>query len=146
MCLELAILELEKDARSPKAIAPLERALEVRPDYLEARLQLGLLQMNAEKFSVALGTLLAIKKVDGEHAPALFNALAYVSLRLKSPEEAQKYVNQALKWDRTEEDKRRTQELLRYLKPEVSNTPGPLTVASSTRDDERPTLARARID
>jgi tetratricopeptide (TPR) repeat protein len=119
MCFELALLELETDGRSPRAIAPLERALEVRPDYLEARLQLGLLQMNEEKFSLALGTLLAIKKVDDEHAPKLFNALAYVSLRLKSSEEAQKYVDLALKWDRTEEDKRRTQELLRYLKPDL---------------------------
>jgi tetratricopeptide (TPR) repeat protein len=140
MCFDLALLEREKDRVSPKAVASLQRALEVKPDYLEARLELGLTQINMQKLSEALATLLAIKKVDGEHAPALFNALTFIYLRLQSPEEARKYANLALKWDRTEEDKRRTQDLLRYLNPAV-DAPSPRS-APVNSDGERPALAR----
>ena len=140
MCFDLALLEREKDRVSPKAVASLQRALEVKPDHLEARLELGLTQINMQKLSEALATLLAIKKVDGEHAPALFNALTFIYLRLQSPEEARKYADLALKWDRTEEDKRRTQDLLRYPNPTV-DAPSPRS-APVNSDGERPALAR----
>lgn len=115
MCYELAMFELEKDRASTKAIAALERALEVKPEYLEARLQLGLIQMNAQKYPAALETLLKIHKVNDEHAATLFNALAYTYMRTGNSEEARKHAQSALKWDRTDEDKRRTADLLRYL-------------------------------
>jgi Flp pilus assembly protein TadD len=142
MCFDLGMLELETDQASAKAAEALSRALEVKPDYTDARLRLGFLQLNARQFSQALATLTAIHKIDDENAPSLFNALAYANLQAGFRDEARRQAETALKWDKTDAEKQRTEQLLRIL-----NEPDPVqqtTVAATASVDEGPAETDAR--
>jgi tetratricopeptide (TPR) repeat protein len=115
MCFHLAMLELETDQASAQALAALLRAVEVKPDYTDARLQLGLVQMNTHDYPAALASLRQIRKIDDDHAATLFNALAYVDMQTGNPDDARKQAEAALKWDRTDAEKQRTEQLIRFL-------------------------------
>ena len=157
MCYHLAMLELEKNQTSDLAISTLRRALLVKPDYTEARLQLGLVQMNARDYPAALATLAGVRKIDDEHAATLFNALAYAYMETKNFSEARKSAELALKWDRTDFDKQSTEQLFAYLdarenptparppQPPVLSTPA-IPTEDSTIVDEAPRLVRIKLE
>jgi tetratricopeptide (TPR) repeat protein len=143
MCFHLAMLELRMDQASDKAVAALERALEVKPDYTDARLQLGFMRLNALDYAAALVALSQIHQIDGEHAAALFNALAYAYSQIGKPDEVRKQAETALKWDRTDADKRQTENILRYLSSGLEPDKRPPAVRSTfSLVGERPTLVR----
>jgi tetratricopeptide (TPR) repeat protein len=115
MCFNLAMLELSRDGRSKVAFDALQRALEVKPEYAEARIQLGLARLNAEQYGAALNTLSALKHVEPDKAATVFNALAFSCLKMGALEEARKNALQAQKWDRTDAETQQTREILSYL-------------------------------
>jgi tetratricopeptide (TPR) repeat protein len=115
MCYHLGALELEKDPTSSLAIAALKRALDAKPDYTDARLRLGLAQLNAHDYAAGVGTLQQIHKIGDEQAPTLFNGLAYGYFQTGEPEKAREAARNALKWDQSDADKERTANIMAVL-------------------------------
>lgn len=76
LCFQLAMLQ--RDAKQPvaKALASLERAVKSKPDYTEARIQLGLARADARDFPGAVKSLMAIEAITPERASAVYCALA----------------------------------------------------------------------
>ena len=81
-----------------KIRAALERAIELKPDFDEARFRLALRESNRAAFAAAIAQLRAMKSVDAKRAFAYWTALAYalgeVGKRgeaVKAAEEAEKH-------------------------------------------------------
>jgi tetratricopeptide (TPR) repeat protein len=142
MCFHLAMLELEQSQTSDRALAALQRAVGVKPDYTDARFQLGLVEMNRHEYEGAIAAFGWIHKIDDEHAATLFNALAYAYLQVKNYDEARKQAVLALKWDKTDFDKQRSEQVIRYL-DQIDRKDHPVAPAQMSEiQDERPHLAR----
>jgi tetratricopeptide (TPR) repeat protein len=150
MCFHLAMLE--RGARQPddKVIPPLLRALKLRPDYLDARLQLGEVELNAHNYEAALGAFLQIHNIVPDRAPELFNGMAYAYMQIGNLAEARKQAINARKWDRTEVDSRQTDDLIRYLdlRESAEKTPAraalPQAASLAPPASEIPALQRVR--
>jgi tetratricopeptide (TPR) repeat protein len=113
LCLMLAVLEREAGQPPANFIAPLERALQLKPDYDDARLQLGLAQVETREFPAAIATLMAIPTVTPERATPLFLALAYAKLQTGDAEGARHDAETALKWVRTPAEKAGAEQVLK---------------------------------
>ncbi len=112
LCLMLAGLEREAGQPPAKRIAPLQRALQLKPDFDDARLQLGLAQVETREFPAVIATLMQIPTVTPERAPPLFLSLAYAKLQTGDFEGARRDVETALKWVRTPAEKAGAEEIL----------------------------------
>jgi tetratricopeptide (TPR) repeat protein len=154
ICYDYAMLKSQTAAGGKSAIPILRRAVELKPDYVAARLQLGLLLASEQSYADALDQLHQIKKIDPEQAPAYFLALAYSNLKTEHKEEARKNAESAKKWAKTPAQSDQADSLLRYLDESkadatrvASAQPEPLTKlgdqgkADST-DPGPPTLRR----
>ncbi|HLJ48271.1 MAG TPA: tetratricopeptide repeat protein [Bryobacteraceae bacterium] len=115
MCFHYAMLDRRGGDLKKEAIPALDRALELKPDYLEARLELGMMYLNMHEWNAALINLATIKHVDEEHAHRLFSGLAYADMHLGDAEAARKNAELAKKYAATDDEKRQSDELLRYL-------------------------------
>ena len=150
LCFDLALLELQHGDELPQPLAALHRAVQLKPDYVDARLELGLTELKAKQYKEAIADLLLIKRIDPDRAGRYFNALAYSYTQTSNFPEARKQANAALKWDRTDPDKQQTDSLLRYLDSREqaekynSNTSNRPT-AENGQTDGRPRLARASV-
>jgi tetratricopeptide (TPR) repeat protein len=149
MCYDYAVLESQTAGGGKTAIPILRRAVELKPDYVAARLQLGLLLTSERSYSEALDQLHQIQKIDPEQAPAYFLALAYSDLNTGHKDEARKNAESAKKWAKAAGDSEQADSLLRYLdESKASSTSAasaqPLTKPgdqqSADNTDDRPTL------
>jgi tetratricopeptide (TPR) repeat protein len=115
MCLHLA--ELERAASQPddKIIPPLLRALKSRPDYFDARLELALAEVNARNFEGALAAFVQLHNLPSDKAAMVFNGIAYAYTQTGDLVQARKYAINARKWNRTDDETRQTDDLIRYL-------------------------------
>lgn len=155
MCFDYAILTLQADSNAKDAVPALRHALELQPDYLDARLQLGLLLASRRNFSEAIDELRQIKKVNPDQAPSYFLALGYSYLGTSHFDDARKNAESAKKWAKSAADTEQTVTLLRVLDevqsarnappvpvaavPPVQSAPPPVTARP---DDSPPTLQR----
>lgn len=150
MCYDYAMLESQTATGGKTAIPILRRAVELKPDYVAARLQLGLLLTSERSYSEALDQLHQIQKIDPEQAPAYFLALAYSDLNTGHKDEARKNAELAKKWAKAPGESEQADSLLRYLdESKASSTitasaqpltkPGDQQSADNT-DPDRPTL------
>jgi tetratricopeptide (TPR) repeat protein len=98
MCFKLASMEREANAPADRIIAPLQRAVESKPDYTDAQLQLGIVQVAVRDFAPAIQTLLSIRRITPAYATPLFTSLAYAYLRTGDLEQARKNLDAARKW------------------------------------------------
>ena len=115
MCYHYAMLEREKGKEGRAVVPILERALQLKPDYLEARIELGNAKMTSGDYPGAIADLSKITKIDPEKAPRLFSSLAYAYARGGNTEAARQNAELAQKWAKSPEDKNRAAEMLRYL-------------------------------
>ncbi len=98
ICFELALMEREA-RQSPETFIPmLERAVNKKPDYTEALVQLGLAQSRARQYESAIATLLRIHDVKKEQAAPVFTGLAYAYLQTGDLASARKHAETARKW------------------------------------------------
>jgi Flp pilus assembly protein TadD len=102
MCLRLALLEREANQPAEKIVPPLERALHSRPDYADARIQLGLMKIKLGEFAAAIDLLMGIENVTPEQATPLFSGLAYAYLETGDVENARTNAQVARKWARNQ--------------------------------------------
>jgi hypothetical protein len=80
MCFHLAMLQRRQKAASDEVRPSLLRALQAKPDYVEARLQLAYLELGDQKYAEALALFNAIPAPRREDAAALFGGRALVHL------------------------------------------------------------------
>ncbi len=111
----LALADLERDAGLPpaKRIAPLERALQAKPDYEAARFQLGLAQVETRDFPAAITTLMRIPTVTPDQATALFMALAYAKLQTGELDGARRDAEKARRYVRTPKEQSGVDQILK---------------------------------
>ena len=143
LCYHLALFELQHGNSEDKAAAALRRAIELKPDYLDARLELGLTDLKANRYADAIADLKQIKHIDQARASRYFNALAYAYSQTGSFPEAHKQAEAARKWNRTDEEKEQTESLLRYLDARAQDHESPATAEPT---DERPHLERKPLE
>ncbi len=141
MCFHLAMLELQHGDIETTAIPALRRALEGKPDYHDARFELGIAELRANHYAESIADLKLLKTVKPDNAGRYFNALAYSYAHTGNLSEARKQAESAKKWDRTDPDKEQTANLLRYL--EEQERAKPVAASEGARDAGRPRLAMA---
>ncbi len=148
MCFDYAMLESQETPTSKEVVSLLRRALELKPDYVEARLALGLTLASQGSYAEAADQLHQVKKVNPEQAPSYFLALAYSDLGTGHPDEARKNAESARKWAKSSADTEQADSLLKTLDASQSasaQTPGlpPKPTLQTSNDAEgtgRPTL------
>jgi tetratricopeptide (TPR) repeat protein len=117
----LAHLESAAGAPAERVIDLLNRALELNPNYYDARLELGFVAAKAKKFDLATAALSAagqLAKGDNshlEHAYVLSYTLAYCYAQLNQSEQALAYGEKAKRAARSGQDQEQTASLLRYI-------------------------------
>lgn len=114
MCYNYALL-LRETGGYDQQVAALKRAIELKPDYTDARLQLGSLLLGKQDYAGALAALKEVKKVSPEQAEWFFGALAFAQLRTGDHENARKNAELAKKWAKTPSETKNAYEVLRYL-------------------------------
>jgi tetratricopeptide (TPR) repeat protein len=115
MCFEYAMLESRANSVGKTAVEALDRAVKLKPDYTEARLQLGLMKLNTQEWAAALGILGQIGKVNEDQAAWLFSGLAYAQAHMGDRAQARASAEKAKKYAKTPEQTNRADDLLRYL-------------------------------
>ncbi len=102
MCFQLAALQREAHAPVATVIPVLERAVELRPDFTEALVNLGLARMETREFEKAIESLMKVPTVAPGAAPAVFTALAYSNLQTGHLDDARNHAATARKYAKTQ--------------------------------------------
>ena len=131
LCYDLALLQKETGSAEREIFPALRKAIELKPDYIEARLQLGFAQLNAKQYGSALATLAPVKSVDPDRASYLFNALAYANVQLGNADVARTNAELARKWAKEPSQSQRADELLRYLDSQKERAAEQAAIASA---------------
>lgn len=128
LCFQLAMLEREAKQPPAKIIPILERGLKSKPDYVDAKIQLGLTRIDARDFPGAVSTLTSIAKITPQYAPSVYCGLAYAYVQTGDLEGARDGVGTCQKWAKTDADKNRAERILKFIearsKPAVAVRPG----------------------
>lgn len=136
------------DIDDQKAAELLRRAVELDPDFKEARYLLGFLALNAGQYEDAVTHLVRVKRLEPHQAFPFFRALAYASYRAGKKDEAKKAAERAREHAETPNQNRDAEDLLALVtRPgtpvEASVLPAPRTGAPGPApDQERRLLAR----
>ncbi|HTA46303.1 MAG TPA: tetratricopeptide repeat protein [Bryobacteraceae bacterium] len=115
MCFHLASLEQTAHQPNEKIIPPLLRALKGRPDYVDARIELGVVELNAQNYDAAIAAFVQLHNIPAERAPLVFNGMAYAYAQKGDLTSARQQALNARKWDRTDVETRQTDDLIRYI-------------------------------
>jgi tetratricopeptide (TPR) repeat protein len=137
MCFQYGNLQFQAEPK--EAAAAFEAALQLKPDYTDARLQLGLLLTNQRIYLQAIGHLTQIRNITPDRANRLFSALAYNYSQSGDMEKARENAANAKKWAKTRREIEQADSMLRYLEPREK----PVTRRNSTAasaDPARPVL------
>lgn len=151
MCYHLGIFERQAGKTKERAIPAFQRAIELDRNYIDARLELGLAQLQVQEYQAALVNLGAIHNIDPERASRLFNGLGYAFANTGNLQEAKKNAELAQKWNRNDEDKRQTEQLLDYLSRRITlearstSGGGAVDRASANTENDSPHLARKEL-
>jgi tetratricopeptide (TPR) repeat protein len=142
LCFDLAVLDREAKLPPAKVIPILERSLQSKPDFTEAKVQLGLLRIEARDFPGAITMLMSIPKITSQSAPSVYCGLAYARIQTGELDEAQGDAQTCAKWAKTDAETARAQRISKLIearsKPSVAVLPGEKLqrVAGITRDLE----------
>jgi Flp pilus assembly protein TadD len=139
MCYNYALLVSETSDRDAQ-VAALNRAIELKPDYVEARLQLGSVLLAKQDFPGALAALKEVKKVNADQAEWFFGGLAFAQMRTGDNAGARKNAELAKKWAKTPSETQTAYEILRYLDGMEKQQPEGAQPVASVADAGRPTL------
>jgi tetratricopeptide (TPR) repeat protein len=102
-------------SKDAEMIRVLSKAVELKPDFTDAMLLLGLTRYNAQKYGEAIETLIKIKRVTPDQAEPLFQALAYSYARLGAIPQAKEAAASAGKYARTDWERTAVDQLLEYV-------------------------------
>jgi tetratricopeptide (TPR) repeat protein len=102
-------------APAPEIIKVLQQAVQAKPDFYEARFNLGMEAVRAGDCKITIDALAGIKTLKAENASLVFSAEAYCYWRLGNPNEARRLGEQAKQYAKTPEEINRAQNLLDQL-------------------------------
>jgi tetratricopeptide (TPR) repeat protein len=128
MCFDLAVLDREAKQPPAKIIPILERSLQSKPEFTEAKVQLGLVRIEARDFPGAIAMLTSIPKITSQSAPSVYCGLAYAHIQTGDLEEAQGDAQTCDKWAKTDAETARARRISQLIgarsKPSVAVRPG----------------------
>lgn len=124
MCYDYAMLSRNGSDAVKNALPAFQKALDLKPDYSEARLQFGLMLVNTRNYEEAIVQLRQVKKVDSEQAQWYFPALAYAYVKTGDKEKARANADAAKKWAKTPQQIEHADALLRLIEPQPSSGKG----------------------
>jgi hypothetical protein len=101
MCFRLAVLMRETRQPPAKIVPVLERALKSKPDYTEAAIQLGVVQVEGRDFAGGIATLTAIPAVTPDRAASVYCALGFAHTETGYLAEARGNLETCRKWSKT---------------------------------------------
>ncbi len=101
MCFDYAMLSRNGGDAVKESLPAFQKALELKPDYAEARVQFGLMLVNTRNYPEAIVQLNQVKKIDPEQAQWYFPALAFAYLQTGDKEKAREKAEAAKKWAKT---------------------------------------------
>jgi tetratricopeptide (TPR) repeat protein len=104
MCLALAMLQSEAHVPAEKIVPVLEQALKEKPDFTEAKIQLGLVRIAARDFPRGIAILTAIPQVTPERAPSVYCGLSYAHVETGDLATARQDAETCRKWAKTGPD------------------------------------------
>ncbi|HVV44044.1 MAG TPA: hypothetical protein VHC72_02535, partial [Bryobacteraceae bacterium] len=107
----------ERQAKEPpaKVIPILERAVKSNPGFTEAKIELGMMQIDARNFSGAVSVLMSIPDIRPQQATLVFCGLAYADVQTGDLDNARKYADDCRKWAKTDADQRRAAPVLKFV-------------------------------
>jgi len=143
MCFHYAMLQ-----HSPEAILTLQKAIDLKPDYSDARLQLGITLMRQRSYLQALGQLREIKSLDEDKAHALFSALAYCYFETGDMDRARQNAESTKKWATTPEEIQQADSIIRFADPRKSGGTASTAVrlpAAPAAPGPQPDVAAAKL-
>lgn len=111
MLVTLAQLQVANKQPPAQVIPLLERALQAKPDFSEAQMQLGFLRVAERQFEAGISVLMSVQNVTPERATGVFTTLAYAYLQTGDLERARQNLDTAKKWARAPEDAQRLAQL-----------------------------------
>jgi Flp pilus assembly protein TadD len=125
MCLQLAVLQ--EAGRQPTAtiMASLERALQSKPDYADAILQMGLVRVAAGEYQTGVATLMKVGQIRPQQASQVYSALAYGYLRLGDLARARKDVETARQYTGDANQVKRLDAMLALIDARAASPLGP---------------------
>lgn len=129
MCYDYAMFTWRATSRQKDIIPILRRALELQPDYVDARLQLGLALASTQSFSEAIDQLRQVKHVKPEQASTFFQALGYSYLATSKMDDARANAEAAKKYAKTTAEIDGADRLLRALDAAAKPHSAPAQVA-----------------
>lgn len=115
MCFHYAVLRHNEGAKVADVLPALRRAVELKPSYADAWIELGMGLMELHDYAGALDALGALQSVTAQQAPQYFAARSYASLQTGNREDAKKYGEFARQYARTPEEREQADSVLRYL-------------------------------
>lgn len=128
LCFDLAVLDREAKVPPAKIIPILQRAIGSKPDYTDARVQLGLVRIEARDFSGAIETLTSIPKITSRAAPSVYCGLAYARVEAGVLDKALDDAQTCRKYASTPADTDRADRILRLVRarsdPRAAVRPG----------------------
>lgn len=143
MCFDYAMLSRSTADAVATAVPAFQKALELKPDYAEARVQLGLMLVNTRKYPEAIAQLSQIKKIDPEQAQWYFPALAFSYLQTSDKAKARENAELAKKWAKTAQQLDHANALLESLDSTAKRgVPSRKARASTDAGDQRPRMQR----
>ena len=109
--------ELQEEAAAPDAevMGLLERALSIKPNFDDARLDLGLLAAKHSQFESALSMLMGLKTIPMDQAFAVYSTIAEGNLHCERREMAKTYAQKAKAAARNEEETQQADDLLKQV-------------------------------
>ncbi|MGD0298895.1 MAG: tetratricopeptide repeat protein, partial [Bryobacteraceae bacterium] len=139
MCYDYAMLSRGGADAVKNAIPAFQKALDLKPDYAEARLQLGLMLVNTRNYPEAIVQLRQVKKVDPDQAQWFFPALAYAYLQTGDKEKARENAEFAKKWAKSPQQIEHADALLQSLESKkiVARTAPPVEQVPRLKHVER---------
>lgn len=115
MCFELARLDRLAKQPSAKVIPILERAVKSKPDFTEAKIELGLLRVDTRDFPGAISDLMSIPNITPQQATGVFCGLAYSFVQTGDLDSARVQSENCRKWAKSEQDQRRAGPILKFV-------------------------------
>jgi hypothetical protein len=128
MCYELAMLDNAAKVPAGRVMPILERAVKARPDFTDAKAQLGLLRVNTRDFAGGVAILASIPAVTPRIAPAVLCMLAFADIQTGDVEGSRQNLEGCRKWSKTPEEIERAEKIGKFVEarwnPAVAVRPG----------------------
>jgi Flp pilus assembly protein TadD len=125
MCLQLAVLQEASAQPLATIMASLERALQSKPDYADAILQMGLVRIAAGEYQSGVATLMKVSQIRPQQASQVYSALAYGYLRLGDLARARKDAETARQYTSDANQTKRLEAMLALIDARAASPLGP---------------------